>query len=514
MHTELQPSIPSRAVAGRRSAALCCVLAVTLAAGCGHSAPSAPQTKKGPPKLGPPLKTAVVTVQQQTWPTIVRCQGSLVADDQTVIGSRVAGLVAETFVDIGDAVEPGQRLVSLDDREFVLQLAAAEAGLLQARSLIGLKPGDPVSKLDPLNAPPVREAKATLDEATNRRERWQRLRQQNAVAEEELQTLVAAEKVAEARYASALNGVNSNIAQVAVRSAEVDLAKQHIRDADILAPFAGYVQQRLVSVGTYVQIGSPLVTIVRIDSLRFRGTVPERLATELEVGQRVVLTIESVEAPVEAKVTRISPALDMASRSLTFEAQVENRDGALRAGLFAEAEVTIDPTAKSLVIESASLVEFAGAQKVWKVVDGQAKEQKVEPGGRRNGLVEIVSGLEPGDQIIVNGALGRVAQVIPEDQSAAGKPVADKPSADKPVAAKADADKPSAVSSTTYTAAPGRTDESAKSPPSQAASKAASQADGTAAEAITVPAPTGERDAPAAAKNSQDAPATATQNAG
>jgi membrane fusion protein (multidrug efflux system) len=389
-------------------------LIATALAGCRHAAPAADGGKKGgPPKSAEPLRAAVATVESHTWPKIVRCQGSLVADDQTVIGSRVAGLVSKTLVDLGDAVEPGQTLVALDDQEFVLQLAAAEAGLLQARSLIGLRPEDPISKLDPLNAPPVREARATLDETKNRRERWEKLRNQNAVAEEELQTLLAAEKVAEARYASAVNGVNSNIALVAVRSAEVELAKQRIRDAHILAPFSGHVQQRFVAPGTFVQIGTPLVTIVRLDILRFRGTVPERLATELEVGQKVHMTIESVEAPIDAVVTRISPALDMASRSLAFEAVVENRNGALRAGLFAEAEVTIDPAAKAIVIDEASLVEFAGAQKVWKVIDGSAKEQKVEPGRRSNGLVEVVEGLKAGEQIIVNGALGRVAKVIP-----------------------------------------------------------------------------------------------------
>ncbi len=74
------------------------------------------------------------------------------------------------------------------------------------------------------------------------------------VTEEELQTLVAAEKVAEAKLASAINGVNSNIAQVAVRSAEVDQAKQRIRDANIVAPFAGAIQQRMVAAGTFVQL--------------------------------------------------------------------------------------------------------------------------------------------------------------------------------------------------------------------------------------------------------------------
>ncbi len=360
----------------------------------------------------PPLEAHVHTVALQTWPTVVRCQGSLVADDQTILGSRVAGLVRETLVDVGDQVKPGQTLVALDDSEFKLQLAAAEAALLQARALIGLKPDDPVSKLDPQNAPPVREARATWDDTKGRRERWQRLRSQNAVTEEELQTLVAAEKVAEAKLASAINGVNSNIAQVAVRSAEVDQAKQRIRDANIVAPFAGAIQQRMVAAGTFVQIGTPLLNVVRLDVLRFRGSVPERLATQLQIGQYVRLDIESIDQPVEAKITRINPALDMASRSLTFEALVDNERGLLRPGLFAEAQVTLDPNAQAVVVAASSLVEFAGAQKVWKIVGGVAKEQLVRPGRRSDGQVEIIEGLSPGEQILVDGSIGRVAEVI------------------------------------------------------------------------------------------------------
>lgn len=378
--------------------------------GC-HQAvgPAAPVEAAKPPE---PLAAEVKTVALQTWPNVVRCQGSLIADDQTVLGSRVAGLVRETLVDVGDRVKPGQTLVALDDSEFKLQLAAAEAALLQARALIGLKPGEPVTKLDPQNAPPVREARATWDDTKGRRERWQRLRSQNAVTEEELQTLIAAEKVAEARLASAINGVNSNIAQVAVRSAEVDQAKQRIRDANIAAPFAGAVQQRMVAAGTFVQIGTPLLTLVRLDELRFRGSVPERLATQLSIGQTVRLSIESIDQPIDAKITRINPALDMASRSLTFEALLDNKEGLLRPGLFAEAQITIDPNASAIVVASSSLVEFAGTQKVWLVADGSAKEQIVRPGRRTDGLVEIVEGLKVGDLIIADGSLGRVAKVI------------------------------------------------------------------------------------------------------
>jgi RND family efflux transporter MFP subunit len=379
-------------------------------AGCHPAEQAAPVAAVSEPA---PLQADLVTVGYRTWPQLVRCQGSLVADDSAVVGARVAGLVSETLVDVGDQVEAGTKLVSLDAREFTLQLAAAEAALLQARAAVGLQPGDPVAKLNPLNAPPVREARALLEEADSRLQRWQQLRGTNAVAEEELQALQALHKVADARYSSAINGVNSNIAQIAVRSAEVDLARQRLTDAEIVAPFAGYIQQRLVAPGTYVQIGTPLVTLVRVDTLRFRGTLPERVATQLKIGQRVQLHVQSLPEPLEIQVTRINPAIDMTSRALTFEALVDNSQGTLRAGLFAEAEVTIDPEAEALVIDQASLVEFAGTEKVWKVVGGAAQEQAIRVGRRADGLVEVLGGLAAGELILRDAAEGRVAKVVP-----------------------------------------------------------------------------------------------------
>ncbi len=91
------------------------LLAAVVLLGCHHEAgPIAPQEAAKPPE---PLQAEVKTVALQTWPTVVRCQGSLVTDDRTILGSRVAGLVRETLVDVGDRVKPGQTLVALDDSD-------------------------------------------------------------------------------------------------------------------------------------------------------------------------------------------------------------------------------------------------------------------------------------------------------------------------------------------------------------------------------------------------------------
>ncbi len=257
---------------------------------------------------------------------------------------------------------------------------------------MGLQADDLVENLNPQNAPPVREAKAVLDESRQRSERTQTLWARNAVTQAELDSALGAEQVAAARLTSANNGVLEKIAQIRVRTAELQLAKQRLVDAVIHAPFEGIIQQRHIAPGSYVQVGDPIVTLVRTSTLRFQGTLPERHAVRLALGQKVRLSIESLPQPRIAKITRISPVIAAQSRSLMFEAALDNRDGALQTGLFAEAEVVVDPTSQVVAIPPGAIIEFAGAEKVWKIVDGVAQEQLVETARRGDNAVEISGG--------------------------------------------------------------------------------------------------------------------------
>jgi RND family efflux transporter MFP subunit len=361
----------------------------------------------------PPIRAEVLSIERAAWPTMVRTQGSLFADEVAVVGAKVAGRIAEVHVELGDVLKAGDPLVTLDQEEFRLQVAQAEAQLQQTRAAVGLRPDDPVESLDPENSPPVREAKAVWDEAKAKRDRARQLRSKNTVTQAELEQMVAAEQVAAAQHASAINSVNEKIALIGVRAAELSLARQRLSDAVIPAPFDGLVDERHVAPGAFVQIGVPIVTLVRDNPLHFRGRMPERHSRRLRVGQEVRLQVEAVAQPRVVQVTRISPTLDPLSRSLLFEARVDNADGLLWAGIFAEAEVVIDSDAEKIVVPESAVAEFAGVEKVWKVVDGSAQEQIVLTGERRDGRIEIIDGLAPGDAILGDADLGRVARVDP-----------------------------------------------------------------------------------------------------
>ena len=381
------------------------------------------QSSETPPASSPTSTATVsgplLTVEAIPWPIVARVQGSLLADEVSTIAARVVGRIVEVKCDLGDSVAAGAVLVRLDDTEYKLKAIQAEAQLAQVRAAIGLKSGEPVSGLNPLNSPPVRETKAMLDEARQQVARLKQLFDQGAIVATDFEAAQSTEQVADARYNSSLNNVREKMALVDVQAAQLQLAEQQLSDTVVLAPLDGVVLNRSVAVGTYVQAGQPIVELAKISPLRFRASVPERFAQQLRIGQPVLLKISGDEQ--QTQVARISPALDPASRSLVFEASVLNEDNALRSGLFGQAEVVLDQQSTAIAVPNSALVRFAGVDKVWRVTDGKVTEAVVQVGREADGLIEISDGLASGDSILQIGASGRTGTYIEETPPAAKK---------------------------------------------------------------------------------------------
>ena len=382
-------------------------LSVLWISGCAFTAK---EPTKETPKATVVVSGELHVVAKETVPWIARTQGSLVSDEVATVGTKVPGRVIKTLADLGDHVKAGAPLVQLDSSEYELLVSQSEAQLTQARSAVGLKPNDPLEALNPDNAPPVREARAVWNEAKQSMTRIRELAQRDAISDTELEVADAAERVAEAKLASAQNSVREKIAMISVAQAQLGLAKERLLETTIRAPFDGMVQGRQVAEGSFVQTGQALFTIVRVDKLRFRASIPERFAQHLKVDQTVILLLEQGLPKREVKITRISPTIDLQSRSLVFEAIVSNEDRTLRTGLFAEADVVLDDQAKEIAVPFASIVRFAGVDKVWKLKDGMIVDQPVQLGRRVGDLVQVISGLAEGDKILKNGSVGRAGK--------------------------------------------------------------------------------------------------------
>jgi RND family efflux transporter MFP subunit len=385
------------------------VLVSVTAAGCeparepGAAAATTPVAAK---------EVAVVAARLEAWPQTVRIQGSLLADEDALIGSKIAGRVESVDVDLGSIVKRGAVIVKLDRSELELLVKQAEAQLQQACAAIGLTPDQSESDLDLTAAPPVMLEQALVEEAQAAANRAKQLLPTKAISATEYDAVVAQLKAAQARHASARNSVSEQISLIGVRRADLALARQRLADATITAPFDAIVESRHVSPGEYVQVGQAVVSLVRVDRLRFTAGVPERRAAAIRVGQAVQLRFAGSEQPVVAHVSRVSPTVMQSSRSVRIEADVTNADLQLQAGLFAEADVIVDANAQTLSLPLAAVSQFAGVQKVWLVADGKARQQTVQTGRRDDDRVEILDGIAAGAVVFGNAAEGHAGPVV------------------------------------------------------------------------------------------------------
>lgn len=378
----------------------CAVSAVLLVlAGCkGDSSSAAAQEGK---RDQAPKQVQTERVQERQLGTTVLVNGTLDAYDRATVGTKVAGRLQVMAVDLGSRVARGQLIARVDPTDYNIRLQQADAGLAQARVRLGLPPEGSSDSVDPGDTPPVREARAVLEEARANRERYQALLTGGLVSKADFDQVQSQARVAESRYQDAFEEIRNRQAVASQRRAEVALARQQLADTAVYASFEGVVQQRIASIGEFLNAGAPVAEIVKINPLRFRADVPERDAATIRVGQSVQLAVDGAPREYTGRVTRLSPTITERTRVLQMEADIPN-DGTLRAGSFARATIVTDTSATSLAVPKEALITFAGIEKVMVVEKGKTNEKPVTTGRRAGAWVEVLSGVQAGDDVVLN----------------------------------------------------------------------------------------------------------------
>jgi RND family efflux transporter MFP subunit len=348
----------------------------------------------------PARPVRVVTALEENVPRTVIASGTLAAEDQVVLGVKVAGRLAELAVDLGSRVQKGQVLARIDPGDYRLRVEQAEAALQQARARLGLRPDGTDDRVDPEQTALVRQARAVLDEARLTRERSERLIKQDLIARSQVDAAIAALQVAEGRYQDSIEEVRTRQAVLAQRRSELELARQQLADTALVSPIDGAVSQRQASVGEFLAPGAAVATLVRLHPLRLRVAVPEREAASVRVGQPVTLTVEGDASEHGGRVARLSPAIQEQNRTLTIEAEIPNPKGLLRPGAFARASIVTQTAQPVVMVPASAIVTFAGIEKVMTVKDGKSVERRVQTGRREGPRVEIVSGLAAGEAVV------------------------------------------------------------------------------------------------------------------
>jgi membrane fusion protein (multidrug efflux system) len=162
-----------------------------------------------------------------------------------------------------------------------------------------------------------------------------------------------------------------------------------------------------------VKEGQDMVNLESIDPLKVDFRVPELALSQVKDGQTIQITLDAIpDKAYDGKVFAINPLIDANGRSIVIRAQVPNKDGKLRPGMFARVKLFTSGSKDTLVVPEESLFPLGDDKYVYKVVDGKATRQKIEIGQRREGRVEVVGGLGP-DDIVVTAGVMKLREGVP-----------------------------------------------------------------------------------------------------
>lgn len=312
----------------------------------------------------PTVSVITPTPAQAAWGTPL--PADVQAFIQASIHARASGYLKAWLVDIGDHVTNGQVLAEIDTPELDQQLAQAKAE--------------------------VNQAKAALDLAKITADRWSELLKTASVSEQE---------TAEKQSDYALKQANLAAAQ-----ANYNRLEQLQNFARVTAPFTGTITARNTDIGQLIAAGSgpELFRMAQTDPLRVYVRVPQQYVHALAPGQKAELTfLEQPGRKFTGELTRTAGAMDPASRTLQVELQVNNPNGDLLAGSYAQVRFNESAAPKVLALSDNALIFRAEGMQVAVVGDDHKAHLRSVTLGRDFGkTVEVLAGLNPGDRIIDN----------------------------------------------------------------------------------------------------------------
>src|ERR1700752_1161149 len=400
------------------------VAAAAFAASCGGS--KANVRKEDPNANTQPAVVEGVTTAaaiKRDLPRFFEATGSLAGDQQTDVAPQTSGKVVAVGVDIGSYVRRGQMLVQLDDAELKLrveqaaaQVEQAKAAVRQAEEKIGLRPGQ---TFDPNRVAEVAAAKVALQLAEKNLRRAEKLIESGDVSRSFYDEQRARRDQLKEQYEVALAQARQNYAAVDVArtnianaQAALALARKSLSYAVIPAPLHGFVSERTADLGEYVSPQQKVVTIVRTNPLRIRIDVPEQAIPEVKVGQSVSITTSAwPDKNFAGRVARIAPNVSATSRTLTVEAEIENRSNALKPGQFATVRILEERAEPAVLVPARAVINEAGVSRLYVIKNGHAEQRLVQTGQTEGDLIEIRSGVAA-DELVAPSNLEQLTDGI------------------------------------------------------------------------------------------------------
>lgn len=392
----------------RHPVPLCLVVAAAGWLGCGEPGGEQRATSSGAASP-PPVDVVVVTPVREALDRQVVLPASIEAFETTTLFSKVSGYLGRISVDIGDKVERGQLLATIEVPEIIDQLRKAEADLAANQA-------DRASTESELES---FEAKSRLQELTYERIESVRRAEPDVISQQAVDEARAEFEVARAAVQVAKGRIGQIESKVKQVEAEIDRLETLIGFSEVRAPFSGIVTNRYVHTGTLLQAATSsrpvqgIVTIASLDIVRLYVDVPEAEVSFVQAGDPAVTTVDSMPGrEFRGEVTRFSGVLDPTTRTMRTEIHLTNTGWLLRPGMYGRARLTLEERSDAVTIPAEALRVDGGSSYVYRVVNGRARRTDVETKIRDGVRVEVTGGLNASERIVLS-ARGALADNVP-----------------------------------------------------------------------------------------------------
>lgn len=375
-----------------------------------------------------PVKSARVALQ--THAETLRLVGSLSSDSTFTVRGKTAGPVVAVNADVGDAVARGSAVIRLGTANVQQQIRVQEAALMQALSQLGAT--SPTQPLPPATSvPDVMKARVVRDNAKSVLDRYLGLQKEGFVGAKDLADARAAYLGAVQDYRAALEKVDGLVATVSEARATLRQIRAQLDDCVLTSPVSGFVQERKVSPGDWLQAGEVALVLVRTEPLLLEVDVPERHLAHLALGQKVTVTSDAtMRRVIHGTVWRISPTVDPVSRSIRIRARLEAAGAVLRPGVLARVLLYTGRKSRRLLVPGAAVGSEGGSPCVF-VLDGagpvaRVRRVTVSPGATVGPWTVVSGRVRPQESVVASNpaSLSDGAAVLIEQADAVAAPAA------------------------------------------------------------------------------------------
>jgi RND family efflux transporter MFP subunit len=357
------------------------------------------------------VTAAVVRVQRHNVGSTLTIAGGFKAFQDVDVHAKVAGYIRKIYVDVGDHVKAGQTLAVLEVPELQAQLGGADAALRAAQEQIRRAQGD-VQRAQSAHAA-AHSAYTRLKQAADTKA--------GLVAQQEVDDAQAKDLGSEGQVASAEAELSSAKQQMEVAQANQKQYAALSNYTQITAPFAGVITNRFADTGALVAAGTssstqaiPVVRLAQVSVLRLVLPIPESVAAQIHLGDVVNVRVQALDRDLLGKVSRFADSLDMQTRTMVTEIDVENRDRRLMPGMYTETKLSLREKKNALTVPLEALARNADDATVLALnTQNKIEERHIKLGAEDNERVEVASGLSENERVIIgNRSQFRVGELV------------------------------------------------------------------------------------------------------